>query len=157
MFLLCNRYKHLQYINKHFLSKELPVVSDYHIFKNTIFAARTLKPIEWTKYKQIYDILTEDMPKPNLVIFLNASLETLLHRINKRGRNVEKNIDHTYLLQLSEDYKHYISLFKKQNPTIPVISLDGDKLDFVNNAEHLSSVLSLVEQTVKKELDIHYV
>ena len=70
-----------------------PVVADYHIFKNLIFAKRTLHPDEYLKYEEIYKILTQDMPVPNVIVYLHASLETLMKRIAQRGRDFEKNMD----------------------------------------------------------------
>ena len=96
MFFLCNRYKQLGDINEHYLSKDKSVVADYHIMKNLIFAQRTLNEQEYKKYLDIYQILTKDMPKPNVIIYLNASLDTLLKRIKMRGREVEKNISPLY-------------------------------------------------------------
>ena len=109
MFFLCNRYKQLEDIQKGFLSYKKPVVADYHILKNLIFAQRTLNPDEYQKYYKIYQLLTEDMPKPNVIIYLNASLDTLLKRIKIRGREVEKNISPLYLEQLSIDYEQTIT------------------------------------------------
>src|SRR5690606_33095146 len=84
MFFLCNRYKQLEDINQLYLQKDKPVVADYHIFKNLIFAERTLKDQQFQKYLQIYEILTSDMPVPNVVIYLHASLDTLLDRKSTR-------------------------------------------------------------------------
>src|SRR5690606_40296554 len=119
-----------------------------HILKNLIFAERTLKPHQYQKYLQIYDILTKDMPVPNVVIYLNASLDTLLERIKMRGRDIEKNIDPAYLSQLSLDYEQSMSHFEKSHPTIPVIRFNGDKLDFVQSKEDLDFILSKVEETI---------
>lgn len=77
-------------IQKHYLNAGKPVVSDYHIFKNTIFAKRTLKEEQYEKYRKVYDILTEGHPKPNVLIYLTASLDTLIERIQLRGREVDK-------------------------------------------------------------------
>ena len=90
MFFLCNRYKQLEDINIKYLNQRKPVVADYHIFKNVIFASRTLKDSQYDKYMQIYRILTQDMPVPNVIVYLTASLETLQRRIALRGREFEK-------------------------------------------------------------------
>ena len=58
MFFLCNRYKQLTDIKNHIIADQKPVVADYHIFKNLIFAKRTLKETEYKKYESIYNILT---------------------------------------------------------------------------------------------------
>src|SRR5690625_5098710 len=68
MFFLCNRYKQLEDIENDFLKNARPVVADYHIAKNMIFARRTLNESQLDKYGQIYEILTKDMPLPNLMI-----------------------------------------------------------------------------------------
>ena len=149
MFFLCNRYKQLSDIHR-ILEKQHPVVADYHIFKNLIFAKRTLKPTEYEKYEAIYKILTADMPKPNMVIYLHASLDTLMQRIAMRGREFEKNITRDYMAQLSSDYHEFIGHFEKMHPEIPVIQLNGDALDFVKNEEDLQYVLQLVGEKLQQ-------
>ncbi len=148
MFFLCNRYKQLEDINENYLQKNQPVVADYHIFKNLIFAERTLKAQQFQKYLQIYEILTADMPVPNVVIYLHASLDTLLERIKMRGRDIEKGIDPAYLSQLSLDYEQSMAKFEKAHPNIPVIRFNGDKLDFVQNKQDLEQILSKIEDTI---------
>ncbi len=150
MFFLCNRYKQLEDIQKHFLHQHQPVVADYHIMKNMIFAQQTLKDSQYIKYVQIYDILTHDMPKPNIVIYLNASLPTLLERIKMRGREIEKKIDPSYLAQLSSDYEESIKVFKENNPEVTVLHYSGDKLDFVKNKEHLEYIISDIKSSLLK-------
>lgn len=151
MFFLCNRYKQLQDIESKFLQQQKPVVADYHIFKNTIFAQRTLADKEWHKYIQIYNILNQDMPTPNLIIYLHASLETLIKRIQLRGRAIEKNIDHAYLQQLSEDYTQFMQEFKHKHPEIPVLEFSGDEFDFVSSKADLQHILAAVGNVLEKE------
>ncbi|MEH7234532.1 deoxynucleoside kinase [Bacillus sp. JJ1562] len=148
MFFLCNRYKQLEDINHFYLQKNKPVVADYHIFKNLIFAERTLKTHQFQKYLQIYNILTADMPVPNVVIYLHASLDTLLERIKMRGRDIEKNIDPAYLSQLTRDYEQFMIQFEKSHPDIPVIRFNGDQIDFVQNKEDLEKILTTVENII---------
>ncbi|MBZ5753164.1 deoxynucleoside kinase [Metabacillus litoralis] len=150
MFFLCNRYKQLDDINKQFLQMNKSVVADYHIYKNMIFAKRTLKGEQYDKYLKIYNILTEDMPKPNLIIYLNANLDTLLSRIAKRGREIERNIDPKYLQQLSEDYEIAMTQWERENPSIPVIRFNGDTLDFVQNKDDLTNILKTLDQFLDK-------
>ncbi|HDJ6806885.1 TPA: deoxynucleoside kinase, partial [Staphylococcus aureus] len=79
MFFLCNRYKQFQDVTQ----LNQGVVSDYHIHKNKIFAKNTLSSVEFQKFSKIYDILTEDMIMPNMIIFLDADLDVLKSRIAK--------------------------------------------------------------------------
>nr|WP_106782101.1 deoxynucleoside kinase [Lysinibacillus timonensis] len=150
MFFLCNRYKQLTDIKSYFEQTGKPVVADYHIFKNLIFAKRTLKSTEYKKYEAIYNLLTSDMPRPNMVIYLHASLDTLMNRIKMRGREFEKLITREYIDQLSKDYHEFIQQFKVTHPDIPVLQLDGDQIDFVHNESDLQQVLGLVKKSLKE-------
>ncbi|MCL6587551.1 MAG: deoxynucleoside kinase [Anoxybacillus sp.] len=149
MFFLCNRYKQLEDINRDFIQKQQPVVADYHILKNLIFAERTLKKEQYKKYLKIYDILTADMPQPNMIIYLNASLDTLLQRIEMRGREIEKKIDPFYLHELSVAYEQTMEAFEKANPHVPVLRFNGDKLDFVHRPSDLLYILEQIENRLK--------
>lgn len=150
MFFLCNRYKQLSDIKQEIIVKEKPVVADYHLFKNLIFAKRTLESIEYKKYEEIYKILTQDMPVPNIIIYLHASQETLMKRIALRGREFEKNMDPAYLKQLSEDYHTFIESFEEVHPEIPVLRFNGDDLDFVNNEDDMSFILKEIDRAIRK-------
>src|SRR5690606_7392248 len=118
MFFLCNRYKQLSDIKNEILVEQKSVVADYHIFKNLIFAKRTLIPEEYAKYEEIYKILTQDMPVPNIIVYLHASLDTLMKRIDMRGRDFQKNMDPAYMQHLSEDYETFITYFEAAHPEI---------------------------------------
>ncbi|KGX93658.1 deoxyguanosine kinase [Pontibacillus halophilus JSM 076056 = DSM 19796] len=150
MFFLCNRYKQLGDIEKKFLSQSEAVVSDYHISKNLIFAERTLQKQEYAKYVQIYNILTQDMPRPNMIVYLDASLDTLLERIKKRGREMEQNIQASYLEQLSSDYELFMNKFERDHPDIPVVRFNGDDLDFVNHQEDLDYMIETIQNHFNK-------
>ena len=150
MFFLCNRYKQLSDINNHVLANQSPVVADYHIFKNLIFAKRTLKASEYDKYEAIYKILTADMPVPNMVIYLHASIDTLMERIAKRGREFEKMITREYMEQLVADYHGFIDHFEKMHPEIPIIHVNGDELNYVESADDLQYILQLIEEKLTK-------
>ncbi|MDQ0430904.1 deoxyguanosine kinase [Planomicrobium stackebrandtii] len=150
MFFLCNRYKQLADIQKKFISNREPVVADYHIFKNLIFAKRTLPEAEYAKYEAIYKILTVDMPKPNMVIYLHASLDTLMKRIKLRGREFEQMITPEYMEQLAADYHEFIERFEREHPEIPVLRFNGDEIDFVQNSGDLQLILDKVDGTLQK-------
>ncbi|MBM7094576.1 MULTISPECIES: deoxynucleoside kinase [Alteribacter] len=149
MFFLCNRFKQLEDIQQIQLNQNQPVVSDYHIFKNRIFAKQTLKDDHFRKYDQIYHLLAADLPKPNVIIYLKASLDTLLKRIARRGRSIEKQIDPSYLEQLSRDYEMFIQTFKETHPDIPVITILGDEMDFVHRPEDYRAIVQKVDDAMK--------
>ena len=150
MFFLCNRYKQLSDIKSFRLTHDKPVVADYHIFKNLIFAKRTLSSTEYDKYEEIYKILTKDMPVPNVVVYLHASVDTLMKRIAMRGREFEKMISRNYMEQLVADYHSFIEHFEKMHPEIPIIRFNGDQLDFVKNPNDLTYVLQTIKDTLQQ-------
>ncbi|GEM02432.1 deoxyguanosine kinase [Halolactibacillus halophilus] len=150
MFFLCNRFKQLEDTEKDFLNQKKPVVSDYHIMKNMIFAKRTLKNHQLDKYEQIYQILTKDMPLPNVMIYLDASLDTLLERIELRNRQVEENIKASYLSQLRQDYQDFMDHFEKNHPEIPVIRINGDDIDFIKHQRDLETIFDHLEPYLTK-------
>ena len=150
MFFLCNRYKQLEDIQLKYIQNNQPVVADYHIFKNLIFARRTIQESQFSKYKDIYSILTADMPRPNMVIYLDASLETLMHRIALRGREFEKNISEKYLMQLSDDYAQFMNEFEAAHPDIPVLRFNGDEMDFILRKDDMDHILTSVSNQLQK-------
>ncbi|ASN03777.1 deoxynucleoside kinase [Virgibacillus necropolis] len=151
MFFLCNRFKQLEDIEKKYLNEHKAVVADYHISKNMIFSKRTLQQDKFKKYEQIYHILTKDMPVPNMMIYLHASLDTVLARIKQRGREIEQNIKHSYLAQLASDYEDYMNHFETLHPDIPVIRINGDEKDFVKQQKDLNTIIKQVESHLNNQ------
>ncbi|WP_059103731.1 deoxynucleoside kinase [Shouchella shacheensis] len=139
MFFLCNRFKQLEDMETVYLRKAQPVIADYHIIKNLIFAHRTLPRKKFQKYERIYSILTEDLPKPSILIYLRASLPTLLDRIKRRGRAFEQEIDPEYLEQLSHDYDEAMNFLQNEGTT-KVIIVETDHLNLAENSEDLQKV-----------------
>ncbi|WP_078576802.1 deoxynucleoside kinase [Salipaludibacillus agaradhaerens] len=151
MFFLCNRFKQLEDTYERFLAKGHPVISDYHIFKNHLFAKQTLKSHHFDKYDRIYNILTDDLPKPNIIIYLNASLSTLMDRIKRRGREMEQSMEPDYLQQLSADYKQFMKEHSRVYPDIPIISINGDSMDFVERPDDFLRILDQVDVALKQK------
>lgn len=148
MFFLCHRYKQLEDTSAHFLKKGQSVIADYHIYKNVIFAERTLSQHKLEKYKKIYHLLTDDLPKPNFIIYIKASLPTLLHRIEKRGRPFEKKIETSYLEQLIADYEVAIKQLQEADPELTVLTIDGDSKDFVLNKSDFERIAAHVKELI---------
>ncbi|MFN2748301.1 deoxynucleoside kinase [Bacillus sp. z60-18] len=149
MFFLCNRYKQLEDTEKKYLHNNKPVISDYHIYKNLIFAERTLEGQKLEKYRKIYGLLTEDLPKPNMIIYIRASLPTLLKRIKKRGRPFEQQMDKHYLEQLIKDYDAAIRHIKEADPSLPIIEINGDQEDFVLSEAVFKRIADQVKEYIR--------
>ncbi|WP_192959389.1 MULTISPECIES: deoxynucleoside kinase [Staphylococcus] len=142
MFFLCNRYKQFQDLE----AIHTGIVSDYHIYKNKIFANNTLTPSEFDKFSRIYDILTEDLEMPNVIIFLDADLEILKKRIALRNRSFEHQIEDDYLLNLKRDYNAYYHSLKADGES--VIRIDTTDLDFMKQENDYNYILNLVQPLI---------
>lgn len=142
MFFLCNRYKQLQDL----AHIEQGIISDYHIHKNKIFARQTLTTAEFNKFNRIYDILTEDLMMPDTIIFLDADLEVLKSRIQKRNRSFEHHIEDSYLLDLKAAYQDFYEALKAEGAN--VIQINTSDLDFVGKSEDYDYILKLIEPLI---------
>ncbi|MDO3408190.1 deoxynucleoside kinase [Saccharibacillus sp. CPCC 101409] len=146
MFFLCNRYKQLGDAGAQLTASGKPLVSDYHIYKNLIFSERTLKGKERDKYRQIYHVLTDDLVKPGVIVYIRASLDTLLARIAGRGRSFEQDMDRAYLEQLIEDYESAMASLAVTEPQTRIITVDGDAVDFVANPKQFEDIAAQVRE-----------
>ncbi|MDR0268133.1 deoxynucleoside kinase [Paenibacillus sp.] len=146
MFFLCNRYKQLKETSKEYINQGKPVISDYHIYKNLIFSSRTLSGVEREKYRQIYHVLTDDLPKPNIIFYIKASLDTLQQRIARRGRTFEEGMDPGYLQQLIEDYDTAMADLAAREPSTVIIEIDGNAVDFVENKNQFEEIVSQLKE-----------
>lgn len=127
MFFLINRYKQQQQLNQQELFSKY-MVSDYIFQKDKIFAYLNLTGEELKLYETIFPLLERDIPKPDLVIFLQSSLDRLVENIKIRGRKFERNLTRAYLSELSEAYNNF---FFKYNNT-PLLIVNTSEIDFVN-------------------------
>ncbi|KWX79013.1 deoxyguanosine kinase [Paenibacillus riograndensis] len=149
MFFLCNRYKQLEDTVNQYINKGKPVIADYHIYKNLIFGERTLKGTKREKYREIYHVLTDDLPKPDIILYIRADLDTLLARIAKRGRQFEEDIAPAYLQQLIEDYDAAMASLALTEPSTVIVTIDGNHVDFVENKEDFTRVASQLKELMK--------
>ncbi|MGG3626560.1 deoxynucleoside kinase [Bacillus gobiensis] len=148
MFFLCHRYKQLEDIERHYMMQQKPVIADYHIYKNLIFADLTLSEKNLEKYRQIFKILSADLTKPRIIIYIKAGLPTLLERIKKRGRSFEQEMDSEYLAQLIKKYETAMDQLIKADPSLNIITIDGDKEDFVQSKDAYERIVKQVKEIV---------
>lgn len=108
------------------------LVADYYFAKSAIFAQNTLKDDEYHLFRQIFDIVFESMPKPDLYVYLHADTDNLQKNIKNRGRNYEQKIEDEYLKKIQDGYFHFF----KQVANFPILIVDINNIDFVHNKEH---------------------
>ncbi|HSH20701.1 MAG TPA: deoxynucleoside kinase [Draconibacterium sp.] len=119
------------------------LVSDYFFAKSAIFAQNTLKDDEYRLFRQIFDIVFESMPKPDLYVYLHADTDQLLRNIKSRGREYEQNISSEYLDKIKNGYFGFF----KQITSFPILIIDINKIDFVENSEHYEQLKRSIFQS----------
>ncbi|KAF2082889.1 2-amino-4-hydroxy-6-hydroxymethyldihydropteridine diphosphokinase [Flavobacterium sharifuzzamanii] len=117
------------------------IVADYHIFKSLIFAKITLAEDEYRLYRNLFDIIYREMPKPDLYIYLYQNTDRLLQNIKKRGRVYEQNIEAAYLEKINNGYLEYI----KSQTDLNVLIIDVSNRDFVKNHEDYLYILNEIK------------
>ena len=120
------------------------VVADYHIFKSLIFAKITLQEDEYRLYRNLFDIIYKEMPKPDLYIYLYQNTDRLLENIKKRGRSYEQNIEAAYLDKINNGYLDYI----KSQTDLNVLIIDVSDRDFVKKHEDYLFILSEIQKKI---------
>jgi len=135
MFFLVNRFKQQQQLGQENLFTEF-LVSDYIFDKDRIFAYLNLSGEELKLYETMFPLLYRDLRKPDLVIYLQSSVDRLMHNIKKRNRRIEKNISRSYIEELSDAYNNY---FFKYNTT-PLLIVNTSQLDFVNREKDFMEI-----------------
>jgi deoxyadenosine/deoxycytidine kinase len=119
------------------------LIADYFFAKSAIFAQNTLKDDEYRLFRQIFDIVFESMPKPDLYVYLHADTSQLLKNIKSRGRDYEQNISGEYLGKIKNGY---FSFFKQIN-TFPILVIDITNFDFVENPENYQLLKQAIFQS----------
>jgi deoxyadenosine/deoxycytidine kinase len=123
------------------------VYEDAEIFARNLFLQQRMSERDYATYSDLYDVLKLFLPPPDLVVYLEASVDTLLKRIKVRGRDYEKAIEPAYLEQLNTQYQEWIGNFK----LAPVLTVPADRLDFVNYDSDLELVLDKIQQKLRGE------
>ena len=117
-----------------------PTVADFTLAKDPIFARMTLDDAEYQLYRRIYDHVKPQAPVPDLVIYLQASMNTLVARVKKRGNPIERDMDEDYLRRLSEAYTRHFYDYSDG----PLLIVNSEKLNFVEVPEHLDMLIERV-------------
>ncbi len=114
-----------------------PVVADFALAKDPLFARLTLDDAEYQLYARIFEHVKPQAPVPDLVIYLQAPVETLVQRVRKRGNPIESGISEDYLRVLSEAYTTYFHHYSDS----PLLIVNSERLNFVDKPEHLDMLL----------------
>jgi len=116
------------------------MISDYIFAKDRLFATVTLSDAELTLYDKVTRAVAVDLPKPDLVVYLQSDPNVIMERIKKRGRRFEKGLSHAYLRQVITAYNHF---FFHYNET-PLLIVQTDKLNFADNPEDIDALIQRI-------------
>jgi deoxyadenosine/deoxycytidine kinase len=120
-------------------------VSDFLIEKDPLFARITLDDNEYHLYQTVYDKIIEDLPKPDLVIYLQAPTTTLYERVQMRGNAIERPIEQSYLQQLNDAYTSFFYHYDDSPLLIvntEVINLAQGTVDYQNLVKYMLQIKS---------------
>lgn len=115
-------------------------VADFYFMKSIVFASATLEDDEFNLYRQLFQIIYQSLPKPDLYIYLHVEPPNLIRNIAQRGRAYESSIDQDYLRQIQNSYFNWF----RQNPEHTYIILDINNIDFVNNRNDYEKILNAI-------------
>ncbi len=153
VFFLSRRLRHHYELIKHPSSviQDRSVYEDAEIFARNLYEQGSMEARDYQSYRELYQIMCDLVPPPDLVIYLQADVETLLRRIRRRGRDYEQSIDPAYLQRLNRLYDEWIESFFLS----PVLTIQASSLDFVANPHHVDRIIDAVrEKLAGKEVII---
>ncbi len=143
IFFLNSRFQQIMEIQK----SKANIIQDRTIYEDAFIFAANLRDMDlmterdYENYRKIFDNITSFIKPPDLLIYLKASVPTLVSNIQRRGREYEIGIRLDYLSKLNEKYEKWIKGYNSGK----LLILDKDKLDFANNTEDLSAVIEKIE------------
>jgi deoxyguanosine kinase len=143
LFFLISRFQQQQQLMVRDLFSQR-IVADYLFAKDSIFASVTLSERELLLYNRIAPVLSKEIPKPDLVIYLQAKTPILMERIKRRNFSFEKTIDDEYIEMLNKAYDYYFFHYSDT----PLLVVKTDDIDFVNTPEHFDDLISQISKPV---------
>ncbi len=115
-------------------------VGDFLLDKDPLFARINLSDAEYLLYEKVYSHLKPQTPTPDLVVYLQAPVDTLIERVHRRGVDFERKISAPYLTRLADAYSRYFYAYD----AAPLLIVNSERLNFVDNPEHVRLLLARI-------------
>ena len=144
LFFLLNRYQQQKELSQGNLFNQV-TLSDYVFAKDKIFAYLNLDDSELMIYEKLYALLEPNIPRPDLVIYLQATDRVLMERIRRRSRDYELGISEKYIAELNRAYNYFFFHYT----STPLLVIDTSDIDFVQRIDDLNELVSQIEQMEK--------
>ena len=146
IFFLLSRYHQQRRIVHEMLASGRNLFADYTFAKDALFARINLKGDELDMYYKVHEALAEKIDKPNLLVYLQASTDTLMQRIALRDRPYERQMERSYIHELNLAYDDF---FSKPFDHTPVLTIDTNDLNIIQNTEHLRWIENRIRQSLQ--------
>jgi len=143
-FLLSRYYQQNNNVPK-VLAEGKNLLSDYTFAKDALFAGINLKGDELDMYHRVHEALGEKIPKPDLLVYLQATTDTLMNRIAFRDRPYERQMERSYIDELNMAYENF---FSKPYDHTPVLKINSNDLNIIQNMEHIKLVENKIRETL---------
>jgi deoxyadenosine/deoxycytidine kinase len=146
IYFLNSRFRQLVEIqnSKRNIIQDRTIYEDAFIFAENLHDMGLMTSRDYENYQAIFENITSFIKPPDLLVYLKASVPTLVSNIERRGREYEAGIRLDYLSKLNEKYQKWISSYKLGK----LLILDKDKLDFANNTEDMASIVEKIEREI---------
>ena len=128
------------------------VYEDAEIFAHNLYLQDAISDRDYSTYRELYQVLVEFLPPPDMVIYLRASVPTLLERIAKRDRDYERTIPADYLAELNELYERWVQNFD----LCPILTVPCDNLDYVAKPQHLHLIVDKVKGILMGKEEVQF-
>jgi deoxyadenosine/deoxycytidine kinase len=146
IYFLNSRFKQIVDIQKseRNIIQDRTIYEDAYIFAENLHDMGLMTTRDYENYEAIFNNITAFIKPPDLLIYLKASVPTLVNNIQRRGREYEIGIRLDYLSKLNEKYQKWINGYKLGK----LLILDKDKLDFANNSEDMATIVQMIEREI---------
>lgn len=147
IFFLLSRYHQQNNNVPNILAAGKNLISDYTFAKDALFAGINIKGDELQMYHRVHEALGEKIPKPDLLVYLQATTDTLMSRIAFRDRPYERQMERAYINELNVAYEEF---FSKPFDNTPILKIDTNDLNIIQNVEHIK----LIENRIREALGL---
>ena len=118
------------------------IYEDVEIFAKELYESGTMSQTDYETYRDLFYDMVQHLNKPDLMIFLDGSIDKVLERIDLRGREMEKTVDKEYWKALHNRYKEWMPNYKES----PVLHVNIDEFDLIKNPEHLDLICDKIKE-----------
>lgn len=145
VYFLTQRFQSVQRIRwtPETIVQDRTIYEDAYIFAENLYHMGVMSKYEYDSYMELFKVMTSFLTLPDLLIYLRASVPTLMNQIQKRKRSFESGIKSDYLTRLNERYELWIDKYPGE-----ILVINVDDVNFVNNSSHTTTVLDIIKRTV---------